>query len=171
MKARNPLLIGALLASTTCAMAEDPTPIANFNSWGAYYSSDTTGKTCFAVSQPTSSKYSRTVASRGDVYFMITTMPAKSISNEASTIVGFPFKASSEVSVDIDGTKYKMFFNDAAGSTAWAVPDQEATLIAAMKKGSKMSVTSTSSRGTDVTDFYSLSGVTAAIDAVAKQCQ
>ena len=39
-----------------------------------------------------------------------------------------------------------------------------------MKKGSKMTVSSTSSRGTGVTDSYSLSGVTAALDAVTKEC-
>ncbi len=44
-------------------------------------------------------------------------------------------------------------------------------LIEAMKKGSKLTVTSTSSRGTDVTDFYSLSGITAALDAITKECQ
>jgi invasion protein IalB len=171
MNARNLLMIGAIIASTTSAFAEDPTLIDTFKAWGAYYSTDANGKTCFAVSQPTNSKYSKPVASRGDAYFMITTMPAKTITNEASTIIGFSFKAGSDVTVDVDGTKFKMFFNDAAGSTAWAVPDQEAALVDAMKKGSKMSVSSTSGRGTDVTDSYALSGVTAALDAVAKTCQ
>jgi invasion protein IalB len=171
MNSRTLLLTGAFIASTTCAFAQDPVPIDTFKAWGAYYSTDASAKTCFAVSQPTNSKYSKPVASRGDIYFMITTMPSKSIANEASAIVGFPFKAGSAVTVDIDGTKFAMFFNDAAGNTAWAMPDQEAALVDAMKKGTKMSVNSTSSRGTDVTDFFSLSGVTAALDAVAKDCQ
>ncbi len=164
------LLAGALIASTSWAAAQTPTPIATFKAWGAYSSTEGSDKTCFAASQPTSSKYSRTIGSRGDTYFMITTIPSKSIKNEASTIIGFPFKAGSDVTANVDGTDFKMFFNDAAGETAWSVPDTEPTLIDAMKKGTKLTVSSTSSRGTDVTDTYSLSGVTAALDAVAKQC-
>ncbi len=168
------LLIGVLVASTSWAAAQSaapaPTLINTFKAWGAYYSTEGNDKVCFAAATPQSSKYSRTVSSRGDTYFMITTIPAKNIRNEASTIIGFPFKAGSDVTANVDGTDFKMFFNDAAGETSWAIPDQEAALIEAMKKGAKMTVTSTSSRGTGVSDFYSLSGITAALDAVAKQC-
>jgi invasion protein IalB len=170
MNSRILLLTGALVASTSWAAAEAPTSIGSFNAWNAYVSADADGKTCFAAAQPQNSKYSRPVASRGDTFFMITTIPSKSIKNEASTIAGFPFKAGSDVTASVDGTDFKMFFNDAAGETSWAVPDQEAALIDAMKKGSKLSVSSTSSRGTAVTDSYSLSGITAALNAVAKEC-
>jgi invasion protein IalB len=165
------LLTGALIVSTSAVAANAaPTSIGTFNAWSAYVSTDANGKTCFAATQPQSSKYSRKVGNRGDTFFMITTIPAKKITNEASTIIGFPFKAGSDVSADIDGSQYKMFFNDAAGETAWSVPDTEPALVAAMKKGKKMTVTSVSSRSTDVTDTYSLSGVSAALDAVAKEC-
>ena len=168
------LLLGALVASTSWAAAQTaaqaPTSIGTFTAWNAYAATDGGDKTCFAAAQPQNSKYTRTISSRGDTFFMVTTIPAKSIRNEASTIVGFPFKAGSDVTANVDGTDFKMFFNDAAGETAWSVPDQEAALIEAMKKGSKLSVTSTSSRGTGVTDFYSLSGVTASLDAIAKEC-
>ncbi len=172
MNSRILLLIGVLAASTSYAAAQAaPTSIGAFKAWNAYVSADGDSKTCFAASQPTASKYTRTVSNRGDTFFMITTIPSKSINNEASTIIGFPFKAGSDVTANVDGTDFKMFFNDAAGETAWAVPDQEPTLIEAMKKGTKLTVTSTSGRGTGVTDSYSLSGVTAALDAVTKECQ
>ncbi len=171
MKPLKLLLTAALFVATSAVAAEAaPTSIGTFNAWSAYVSSDASGKTCFAATQPQNSKYSRKVGNRGDTFFMVTTIPAKKIANEASTIIGFPFKAGSDVTADIDGTKYKMFFNDAAGETAWSVPDTEPALLAAMKKGKKMSVASVSSRGTDVTDNYSLSGVSAALDAAAKEC-
>ena len=176
MTPRYLLVVGALLASTNWAAAQAtaaqaPTAIGTFKAWSAYVSNDADGKVCFAASQPTNSKYTHPVSRRGDTFFMVTTIPSKSVHNEASTIIGFPFKASSDVAADVDGTKFKMFFNDATGETAWAVPDQEAALIEAMKKGRQLTIVSTSSRGTGVTDTYSLSGVTAAIDAVNKECQ
>jgi invasion protein IalB len=172
MKPRSTLLIaGALLASTSLAAAQAPSSIGSFKVWNAYVSNDAGGKVCFAASQPTNSKYSRNISSRGDTFFMITTIPTKNIRNEASTIIGYPFKAQSDVVIDVDGQQFKLFFNDATAETSWAVPEQEQALVEAMKKGSKMSVTSTSSRGTQVTDNYSLSGISAALDAIAKECQ
>ena len=184
------LFAGALVASTAFAFAQaaapkpaapapaapaqppagGPTAIGTFNSWSAYVSSEGGAKTCFAATQPTNSKYSKPNVKRGDAFFMITTIPSKNIRNEASTIVGFAFKAGSDVTVDVDGQKFKMFFNDTTAETSWAVPDQEAALIAAMRKGSKLSVSATSGRGTEVTDNYSLSGISAALAAVAKEC-
>lgn len=166
------LFVGAMIASTGIAAAQAaPTPIGSFKVWNAYVVNDAGGKICFAASQPTDSKYSRTVSARGDTFFMVTSIPAKSIRNEASTIVGFPFKSDGEVTVDVDGTKFKMFFNEATAETSWAMPDQEAALIEAMKAGTRMTVSSISSRGTEVSDTYSLSGITAAIDAINKECQ
>jgi invasion protein IalB len=191
MSSRILLLTGFLVATASVAAAQQaptaapapqqapaaaapaaaaPATIGTFKAWSAYMSSEAGDKTCFAAAQPQDSKYSRTISTRGDAFFMITTIPSKNIRNEASTIIGYPFKAGSAVTANVDGTDFKMFFNDATGETSWAMQDQEAALVAAMKKGTKLSVKSTSSRGTEVTDNYSLSGISAALDAVAKEC-
>ena len=172
MKSHALYLTGALCASMswgTAALAA-PTSIGTFSAWSAYVATDANGKTCFAASEPQASDYSQPSKGRGGTFFMITTVPSKGIENQVSTIVGFPFKGGSEVSATVDGRKYPMFFNDAKGETAWSVPDSEPAFIAAMKKGAKMTINSTSRRGTTVTDHYSLSGVTAALNAVAKAC-
>ena len=62
---------------------------------------------------------------------MVTIIPAKKIKNEASTIIGYAFKASSKVTVDIEGKKFTMFTDK---DFAWIEnPAQESTLISAMK--------------------------------------
>ena len=123
---------------------------------------------CFVASQPTDSKYSRTISGRDPVFFMVTTIPTKKIRNEASTIIGYPFADNSKVTVNIDGTQFTMFTDK---DSAWVEnPSQESDLIAAMRAGRSMTVEGTSRRGTVSTDTYSLSGITAALEAMAKEC-
>ena len=125
---------------------------------------------CFVASQPQSSKYQpNNVSARDPVFFMVTSIPGKNIRNEASTIIGYPFADNSKVTVKIDGNGNFTMFTDK--DSAWIEnPAQEPELINAMRKGSRMEVQGTSRRGTITTDTYSLSGITAALEAIAKEC-
>ena len=170
------LISGALLvvASTTLALSQAATPIGSFKQWSAYTYTDAEGKSCYIASQPQSSKYSREISGRDPAFFLVTTRvssdPAKTVRNEASTIIGYPFADNVKVTVEIDGATTFTMFTDK--DSAWIEnPAQEADLIAAMQKGNHMTVVGKSRRGTLTTDTYSLSGLTAALDAIAKECQ
>jgi hypothetical protein len=171
MKARILFSAASLVAAATAiAPAQAATSIGTFKQWGAYTSSEG-GKMCFVASQPQDSKYQpNNVSSRDPVFFMITSIPAKNIRNEASTIIGYPFADNVKVTVEIDGgSKFTMFTEK---DSAWIEnPAQESELIAAMQKGNRMTVVGKSRRGTLTTDTYSLSGISAALDAIAKECQ
>jgi len=169
MNARILLTAATLLTwATATAPALSASSIGSFKQWNAYTSAEPDGKMCFIASQPTDSKYSRSISGRDPVFFMITSIPTKNIRNEASTIIGYPFADNSKVTVEIDGTKFTMFTDK---DSAWVEnPSQETDLISAMRKGTSMTVQGTSRRGTVSTDTYSLSGVTAALDAIAKEC-
>ena len=97
-------------------------------------------------------------------------------SNAVVTVeAGYAYKPDSKVNVDIEGPKYKLYTrnrnNDSKGD-AWAVGDDgDKALIAAMKAGKSMVVKGTSSRGTLTTDTYSLSGFTAAYNAIDQACK
>ncbi len=167
------LLTGAVIVSVSGVASAKPAPtsIGTFKAWSAFVATDANGKVCFAVAEPQNSKYSQPIHGRGGTFFMITTVPSKNIKNQVSTIIGFPFKVGGHVSANVDGARYTMFFNNAEDETAWSVPGTEPMFVAAMKKGSKMTISSISRRGTAVTDNYSLAGVTAALRAVAKECK
>ena len=162
------LTIAAAAVLGPCAIAIAQTNVGSFKDWNAFVSDEADGKLCFIASQPSGSKYSQPIKGRDAVFFMITSIPAKNIRNEASTIIGYGFGPNAEVTVDIDGTKFKMFTSNT--DTAWAMPDQEAALVDAMKRGTKMTVQGTSKRGTVTNDAYSLSGVTAALDKLTAEC-
>jgi invasion protein IalB len=164
-------LLAAGMATEAAAQSAQPQNVGVFRDWNAFTGSDASGKVCFIASQPTDSQYSQTVSGRDPAFFQITSAPANGVRNEASTIVGFTILTSAEVVVDIDGTKFRMFLDPSHPDTAWSVPEQEAQLVEAMRKGSRMSVTATSSpRQTVVTDTYSLSGVTAALQKLGEEC-
>lgn len=171
MKARTLFTAASLAAATIAAVpATAATSIGTFRQWGAYTSSDGGGKMCFVASQPQNSSYQpNNVSSRDPVFFMVTSIPTKNIRNEASTIIGYPFADNVKVTVEIDGGGSFTMFTDK--DSAWIEnPTQEAALIAAMQKGNRMTVVGKSRRGTVTTDTYSLSGITAALDAIAKEC-
>lgn len=155
-----------LLAGTAATLAQAPSRVGTFKDWAAYVFSDGRGKICYAASQPKDTKPSG--VNRDPIFFMISSRPAESVHNEASIIIGYPLNESSPVTATVDGEAFVMF---AKGDGAWMEsPEREQALIDAMKRGHSMVVTGTSKRGTNTTDTYSLSGVTAALESIAKEC-
>jgi len=161
-----------LVAATTVAQSQQPNQIGSFREWNAYTFTSAEAKACFVASQPTGSKYSQNISGRDSVFLFVTMWvasdPTKSIQNEVSAIIGYPFKPESNVTADIDGKKFSMFTR---ADNAWFNDrNSEATFIEAMKAGNTMTIQGSSGRGTVTTDTYSLSGVTAALEAITKAC-
>jgi invasion protein IalB len=167
-----PLFIAAvaLVGLATGAAAQAPSSLGPFKDWNAFVSNGADGKLCFVASQPTDTKYSKPIVDRGPAFFQITRIPTKNIQNEASSIVGYKFLVNAEVTADVDGAKFKMFLDASHPDTAWAEPEVETALVEAMKKGTKLTLTGTSSRNTVISDSYSLSGISAAMEAIIKEC-
>jgi invasion protein IalB len=146
--------------------AEDPDVLGTFEAWTAYLYEGAGGKTCYMAGQPIKEegKYTK----RGDVLALITHSPGDKTFDVVSIVAGYTHKADSEVLVKIGSRKFNLFtFED----RAWAseeVTDRE--LVAAMKRGHRMVVIGTSSRGTRTTDTYSLVGFTKAHDKISAAC-
>jgi hypothetical protein len=156
-----------LLAFTASASAQSPNRLGVFKDWTAYSYTDGRGKVCYAATQPTLTEPKG--VNRDPIFFMVSTRPADRINNEVSVLVGYPLKQDSKVTVDIDGKSFSMFTKE---DGAWVENiSDESVLVDALKAGSKMVVKGTSRRGTNTIDQYSLAGISAALDSVAKACQ
>ena len=82
---------------------------------------------------------------------------------------GYPFAGGSTVSVTIGDTEYELFTE---GEWAWpATPEEDARLVAAMKRGADAIVRGRSGRGNQTIDTFSLLGFTAAVEEAARRCQ
>jgi len=177
---RTGLALAALMVSLDAAAAAEATKLGAFKDWTAWTSSDGNGKICYISSNP-QDKQPPTL-DHGDIFFFVidrekgpvysadgkTVTGYKPMKGEVQAQMGYTVKADGDLSAAIDGKAYSM---RAADKTMWlyAVAD-EPGFVAAMKKGTQMVVKSTSARGNNTTYTFSLSGVTAAMDAVAKAC-
>jgi len=151
--------------STAPAFAQDVKLLQKYNDWSVYAATGSP-KVCFAVSQPTSSTPKN--VRRGPIYFYISDYPADKVVGEISVKMGYPFAAGGKATVTVGTDKFELFTKD-EGAFVEKTAD-EAKLIEAMKAGSSVKVQGRSARGTDTGDTYSLSGISGALERVAKEC-
>lgn len=170
------LAAAAAPAAIGVAQAQAPTPVqvGEFRDWGAFTYNGPKGKVCFAHTQPKSFVTEPAGRSRDPAHFFITHRPGESVRGEVSVIVGFPHNENERATVTIGSDGFALITNndDANVGGAW-IEDQarEAQLLQAMRAGVDMTVRSTSTRGTRVTDTYSLRGITAALDKINAECR
>lgn len=159
------MLLVSLVAATPAVA--DLKNIGKFGDWSAYADSASARSLCYMGSSPKKAEGKYT--SRDPVFLLVSHRPAENVFGEVSVEAGYSYKDGSEVIVSIDDAKtFKLF---SRGENAWNYdPKTDKAMIAAMKSGSQAVVKGTSKRGTTTTDTYSLSGFSAAFDAISKAC-
>jgi invasion protein IalB len=135
--------------------------------WGLYADKATPKKVCFLAAQPQSVEPKG--ANRGPIYFYISSWPTDGVKAEPSVKVGYPINGQKDMSITVGNDTFKMFAKDQRGFIS--EPAEEQKLIEAMKKGATAVVKATSTRGTNTTDTYSLSGMGAALQKMGEVCK
>ena len=152
------MLLGAPLS------AEAQTHVGTFTDWNAFTDTEGPAKVCYIGSNPQKSLPAN--VTRGSTYILVTHRPATKSLGVVSVEAGYSFKDGSDVDFIVEGKPPIKFYSK--GGQAWAHDD--AAVVAALKAGKALTVKGTSSRGTVTTDTYSLSGFTAAYQAIDKAC-
>jgi len=135
--------------------------------WQAIVETENGQPVCVISAEPQKSegKYTQ----RGTVFVVISHRPQEKRFGEVSFQAGYSFLPESQPTATIDGkTSFNLFTQ---GEHAWALDakaDQD--LIAAMRAGATLVVKGSSARGTLTTDSYSLTGFSAALNAINKAC-
>lgn len=156
------LAVGMAVASVAPSMAQTPERIGQFRDWNAISYQSGGGKVCYVVSVPITKQPAN--VNHGDNFFVVTQRRGQNVTFEPQMIAGYPLRENSNVTVTVDGNAFTFFAKDNSAWTENAA--QDPTLVAAMKAGSRMVVQATSRRGTNTTYEFSLSGVTAALNAI-----
>lgn len=164
------VMMAAMLTALfgTMSMAAEPQRMLTEKDWQAFRVDDDKGRTCFISSVPTKSTGKYDPENRGEVRVFVSHGPNKAERNVVQFVAGYKHKKHSDVTVNIDGKKFTLFTIE--GRAYAESEEDDIAIIRAMKRGSKMTVGGTSSRGTKTTDTYSLSGFTKTKNLIDKTC-
>ncbi len=168
--ARGSLVLALLLGAVPASAADQPTLLGASKDWTAYQANSPDGKVCYALSKPISVIPKK--AARDPIYVIISVWPGRNVKDELQVVPGYPYKEGEPVYAQVGSTRTEFFTrNEGNAGSAWVkeVADESA-LVAAMRGGSRLTVTGVSKRGTKTTDTYSLSGITTAIDRAHSAC-
>lgn len=159
-------LMSGLMVLTPAA-ASDTKSLGSFKAWTAVSFVEQKSQSCMLWSQPEKSAgdYQR----RGEVFIFVTHRPGEQSFDRITYETGYTYKAGSEVTIEIDGSRFTLA---ADGSTAWTTSaDADRALVRAMRAGRQMIVRGVSSRGTETEDTFSLFGFSRGHGAINQACK
>lgn len=147
-----------------------PTLTASFRDWFVYIAGAGDERICYALSQPKQSE--PTDVQRDPIFFMVANWQNGDTRDEPSIMPGYPYREGGAVQIEIGSDTFELFTrNEGTDGGAWVQDlEDERRLIDAMKRGTTMMVTGTSTRGTLTRDHFSLLGITAALERVSNLC-
>lgn len=146
--------------------ASGPKKVSTHGKWEVYVQAGK-ARLCYAFTKA----QKRAPANLKDVdgFIFISTRPAQNVRNEIAVKMGVDLKPDAKPTVTIGTTKFTMVANGTDLFVENAA--EERPFVAAMRKGSEIVVRAVSRRGNDITDNYSLAGISAALDALQKECK
>lgn len=134
--------------------------------WTAYLSQDKTGRVCYLVGQPRKSEPAG--FARQPPMAMVTHRPVEKIANVVSFVEGYKLKEGSNVTLDVDGSKFELFTD---GDSAWArTSELDSSIVGRLAKAKQAVVKGLPQKGAATTDVYSLTGFAAALAMIDKAC-
>ena len=159
---RRALLILASVATLAGTPALARSSLGIFDDWGAFR--DPRLPRCYAISKGERSRGAREF----EPYATVGTWPNRNIRNQVHVRLSRRLASNGTVTLRVGGESYRLTAGEA---DAWAADKRmDAAIVAAMRSGSRMSVTATDRGGNRFTDRYSLAGVATAIDAATIAC-
>ncbi len=164
------IALASLITGSAAAQSQSTNRVAAKTDWSVFVEDNPTE--CWGVSTPKQSVNSRdgrvVAVNRGQTLLMVFYRPSAAAKGQVAFTGGYPFASGSTVTLEISGETYELFTE---GEWAWpATTDDDAKIIAAMKRGADAKATGRSGRGTKTEDTFSLLGFTAAIEDAAKRC-
>ena len=168
---RGAVMAGAVvLAGAAAAQDESSNRVAADTDWSVFVEENP--QECWAVSAPKQEEFFRdgqaVSATTGDSLLFVFYRPGQGVTGQVSYTGGYPFGGGSTVTMQIGDDEFELFTE---GEWAWpATPEDDARIVAAMKRGVNAVMTGMSGRGTTVRHTVSLLGFTAGVEEAESRC-
>ena len=149
----------ALLALAGTAQARESLGV--FEDWGAFR--DAQPQRCFAIAEPV-----RSGGGKWRPFASIAHWPAQGVRGQIHIRLSREVRPGAKITLSVDDRRTTLI---GAGADAWA-PDRriDAAIVAAIRSGRAMSVSTVAANGRGFADTYRLKGAATAIDAAALGC-
>ena len=121
---------------------------------------------CYAATEATDKAPKS--ADHGDVWFYVTNWESGAARSQPSLKVGYKLREDLPSKARIGRSSWTMF---GVEREAFAHDEDDPKLVRALRRGTELRVEAVSSRNTQVTYHFSLSGSADAIDRAARQCR
>ena len=163
------ITISFLIVTTGISKADSRQLLNSFRDWDAFVLKTDAGETvCYMISLPKEKAPSSLL--HGNPFITVTHKPSLEIRNEFNFIAGYDFQKGSAVKMVIDKTTNGNLFTEQDG--AWAYDaKQDDTIVASLKRGNSLILNARSGRGNATSYRFSLSGFTAAHNAITNACR
>lgn len=133
-----------------------------FGQWGAFRDPEVPRCYAIAAAEDTRSRRER------DAFASVGMWPLERVRGQVHFRLSRTMAATPRLRLVVGGDSFAL---TGSGSDAWAASAaQDAAILAAMRSGSRMSVSATDSSGNRFTDSYRLDGAATAIDAATVGC-
>jgi hypothetical protein len=141
--------------------------LGSFGDWGAYQGAAGNARVCFVLSQPKTRQPKG--LNRDPAYLFISFRPAAGVRNEVALITGYPMKEDAQPIASIGDASFGLVSTD---GKAWLQnAAEEGQFVEQARAGSSLTVRGTSRRGNNLTDTFSLKGLSQAMEAAQKGCR
>lgn len=159
----------ATIFAAGSAVADNRQLLGTYRDWDAFMLKKSSGeRVCYMISIP---KMSMPKSLRhGNPFLTVSHKPARKIKNEVNFVVGYNFKRDYRVTMKVDKSQTFRLFTEGDGAWGDDVKTDNA-MSQAMKRGSNLVMSGQSGRGNATSYRFSLSGFTAAHNAITKACR
>lgn len=143
--------------------------LGDYKDWSTFKDEPEGGKSvCYMISQPKQAAALPDGAERNSAFVMISHWPGRGEFGVVRLNSGFDYRRGAAVLLSVDGRTYELYGKD---QDAWTFGlDDDAKIVASMKRGVKAEVSAKAARGFDATDVFSLQGFTAAYNRISVAC-
>ncbi|MCH2458001.1 invasion associated locus B family protein [Henriciella marina] len=159
--------IAALCSAIVIPAAQAaPTAMGRYDNWTVFTEEVGGEKLCYAATEATDKAPQS--ANHGDVWFFVSNWASGKARSQPSLKVGYDLRADLPARASVGRSGWTLY---GVGGEAFAQDRDDSQIVDALRRGSELHVEAVSSRNTQVSYHFSLSGSAAAIDKASSLCR